>query len=147
MLTINEQLFGIDEAIDEVVISFLKLESVINYKIARDCFLSDQVLQEKIRHFQSLQQEFEELQRYQSIRSEVINKRRALFREKRMIDMDDNVKYLRQNEVAVQDILARLSQKISSAISPDIFVDTGLPLAPHTSHHRNCNKGERKNDV
>ena len=53
MLTIDEQLFDIDEAIDEVAASFLELESVKNYRKAREVFLADTVLQEKIMHFQA----------------------------------------------------------------------------------------------
>ena len=76
MLTIDEQLFDIDEAIDEVAASFLELESVKNYRKAREVFLAD-----------------------------------------------------------------------TSTISSDIFVETGLPLAPHKSHYGNCSKGGRKKHV
>lgn len=48
---------------------------------------------------------------------------------------------LRQSEVAVQKILAELTQDISSVISSAIFVDTGLPLAAHSSHHQCHHKG------
>lgn len=54
MLTIDEQLFDIDETIDEVVASFLELESVKDYRKAREVFLADTILQEKIMHFQAL---------------------------------------------------------------------------------------------
>ena len=57
MLTIDEQLFDIDEAIDEVAASFLELESVKNYRKAREVFLADTVLQEKIMHFQARSEE------------------------------------------------------------------------------------------
>ena len=102
MLTIDEQLFDIDEAIDEVAAAF---------------------------------------------RSEVAEIRRQLFKEKRGIDINEKVSQLRQSEVAVQKNLAELSQKISSTISSDIFVETGLPLAPHKSHYGNCSKGGRKKHV
>lgn len=119
MLTIDEQLFDIDEAIDEVAASFLELESVKNYRKAREVFLADTVLQEKIMHFQALKQSYEDVKSYAAFRS----------------------------EVAVQKNLAELSQKISSTISSDIFVETGLPLAPHKSHYGNCSKGGRKKHV
>lgn len=147
MLTIDEQLFDIDEAIDEVAASFLELESVKNYRKAREVFLADTVLQEKIMHFQALKQSYEDVKSYAAFRSEVAEIRRQLFKEKRGIDINEKVSQLRQSEVAVQKNLAELSQKISSAISSDIFVETGLPLAPHKSHYGNCSKGGRKKHV
>ena len=147
MLTIDEQLFDIDEAIDEVAASFLELESVKNYRKAREVFLADTVLQEKIMHFQALKQSYEDVKSYAAFRSEVAEIRRQLFKEKRGIDINEKVSQLRQSEVAVQKNLAKLSQKISSTISSDIFVETGLPLAPHKSHYGNCSKGGRKKHV
>lgn len=147
MLTIDEQLFDIDEAVDEVVVSFLELESVKQYQKAQESFLADTALQKKIAHFQALKQRYEDVKSYAAFRPEVADLRHQLLKEKRAIDVDEKVSQLRQCEVAVQKILAELSQKISSAISSDIFVDTGLPLAPHKSHHGNCSKGGRKKHV
>ena len=41
----------------------------------------------------------------------------------------------RQAEVALQEVLAELSSLLSQSISSDIFVDTGLPLAPKRPKH------------
>ncbi|XCY66165.1 hypothetical protein ABG807_12180 [Streptococcus iniae] len=50
--------------------------------------------------------------------------------------------YLRYAEVDLQKILAHVSVAIAEAISPTIFVDTGLPLAakkesPHKELYQN----------
>ena len=147
MLTIDEQLFDIDEAIDDVATSFLELESVKQYQTAYESFMADTILQEKITQFQDLKQSYEEAKLYANFRPEVAEKRRQLFREKRAIDLNEKMSRLRQSEVAVQKQLAELSQKIASTISSDVFVDTGLPLASHKSHHGNCSNGERKSHV
>lgn len=147
MLTIDEQLFDIDKAVDDVVTAFLELESVKHYHQAQECFMADTVLQERIAQFQELKQDYETAKRYASFRPEVAEKRRQLFKEKRALDLNEKVSRLRQTEVAVQKQLAELSQKIASTISSDIFVDTGLPLAPHKLHHGNCRNGERENHV
>ena len=82
MLTIDEQLFDIDEAIDEVVASFLELESVKDYRKAREVFLADTMLQEKIMHFQALKQSYEDAKPYAAFRPEVAEMRHQLLRKK-----------------------------------------------------------------
>lgn len=134
MLAIDEHLFEIDEAIDEVAKAFLALDDVQAYLEIKKIFLADAALQESISEFQDLKQSYEEVK-------EIC---RQLLQKKRELDLNRTVSLLRQNEVAVQTILAELTQEISSVISPTIFVDTGLPLAPHKSHHQNCSKGEKR---
>ena len=134
MLAIDEHLFEIDEAIDEVAKAFLALDDVQAYLEIKKIFLADAALQESISEFQDLKQSYEEVK-------EIC---RQLLQKKRELDLNGTVSLLRQNEVAVQTILAELTQEISSVISPTIFVDTGLPLAPHKSHHQNCSKGEKR---
>ncbi|SDO42943.1 Cell fate regulator YlbF, YheA/YmcA/DUF963 family (controls sporulation, competence, biofilm development) [Streptococcus equinus] len=144
MLAIDEQLFEIDEAIDEVAQAFLALDSVKSYLAIQKTFLADKALQGRISHFQALKQSYEEVKDYAAFRPEVKDLRHQLLEEKRALDLDQTVSLLRQNEVAVQKILAELTQEISSVISPMIFVDTGLPLAPHKSHHQHCSKGGKR---
>lgn len=84
------------------------------------------------------------MKEYAVFRPEVKEICRQLLQKKRELDLNRTVSLLRQNEVAVQTILAELTQEISSVISPTIFVDTGLPLAPHKSHHQNCSKEKRE---
>lgn len=141
MLTIDDQLLAIDDAIDEVVAAFLALNSVQDYLAVRQVFLSDKALQEDIAVFQALRQEYEAVEAYAAFRPEVKTLRRQLVQTKRTIDMHEKMSALRQSEVAVQKILAELTQDISSVISSAIFVDTGLPLAAHSSHHQCHHKG------
>ena len=41
-----------------------------------------------------------------------------------------------QAEFDLQTILANLGEEIAQAVSDQIFIDTGLPLAPHKPHHK-----------
>ena len=65
MLTIDDQLLAIDDAIDEVVAAFLALDSVQDYLAVRQVFLSDKALQEDIAVFQALRQEYEAVETMQ----------------------------------------------------------------------------------
>ncbi|UVF02384.1 YlbF family regulator [Streptococcus equinus] len=144
MLAIDEQLFEIDEAIDEVAKAFLTLDAVQAYLEIKKIFLADTALQESISEFQDLKQSYEEVKDYAAFRPEVKEIRRQLLQKKRELDLNSTVSALRQSEVAVQAILADLTQEISSVISPMIFVDTGLPLATPKSHHQHCSKGGKR---
>ena len=56
MLAIDEHLFEIDEAIDEVAKAFLALDDVQAYLEIKKIFLADAALQESISEFQDLKQ-------------------------------------------------------------------------------------------
>lgn len=147
MLIINDQLVAIDEAIDQLVSQIVGLEVAEAYKKARQDFLADQELQKDILYFQSLKEEYDEVKEFASFRPEVSQMRRELFAQKRRIDLNENLIHLRQCEVEFQKLLAQLSKELSQAVSADIFVDTGLPLAPHKPPHksgRGNNIKERK---
>ena len=136
MLSINQKLFAIEDAMEEVVVTFLQLDSVQQYKKVRRDFLLDDELQKSILAFQDLQDNYQEVKDFTEYRPEVQELRRHLFQKKRELDIHKKVVKLRQSEVAVQEVLASLSQRITIAVSGDIFVDTGLPLAPHKPSHQ-----------
>ena len=64
------------------------------------------------------------------------NMKRQVLRMKRQIDLNEVVIAYRQAELDLQAIMASLSQDIAQAVSDQIFIDTGLPLAPHKPHHK-----------
>ena len=148
MLNIDEQLLDVDDAIEELLIALFELETVKNFKKSKEQFLLDESLQKDIQKFQELQNQYEEIKEFEAFRPEVKEVKRRLFQQKRLLDINEKVILLRQNEVAVQEILASLSQAIAASISKDIFVDTGLPLASHKPVHKKGNNiRERKIDV
>lgn len=150
MLSINQELVAIDEAIDEVAQSFLNLSLVAEYKEKKSDFLSDLELQERINEFQVLKEDYDSIKAFAPYRSDLSQLRRQLFSRKREIDLNPKVIAYRQAEVALQEVLAKLTSSLTEVISTSIFVDTGLPLASHKPIHgkgRGENIREKESDV
>ncbi|WP_422803073.1 YlbF family regulator [Streptococcus sp. FT1-106] len=135
MLSINQELYEIDDAIDEVVRAFLKLPVVQEYRQTRLAFLQSEDIQVAISDFQNCQEQYEEVKEFLAFRPDVAQLRRQLLSKKRTLDTHPKVIAYRQAEVALQEVLAELSSLLSQSISSDIFVDTGLPLAPKRPKH------------
>ena len=136
MLIINEELLAIDQAIDCLVSYFLKLPEVENYRLKRQKFENDRELQEQLFAFQELKDSYDTAKEYEAFRPDVRELKRQVLRMKRQIDLNEVVIGYRQAEFDLQTILANLGEEIAQAVSNQIFIDTGLPLAPHKPHHK-----------
>lgn len=136
MLIINEELLAIDQAIDCLVSYFLKLPEVENYRLKRQKFENDRELQGQLFAFQELKDSYEEVKEYAAFRPDVRELKRQMLRMKRQIDLNEVVVSYRQAEFDLQTILATLGEEIAQAVSDQIFIDSGLPLAPHKPHHK-----------
>ncbi|MEY8700524.1 YlbF family regulator [Streptococcus ferus] len=136
MLEINDQFFAIEAATERLLKELLKQPEVEVYRQAKKRFETDQALQADIAAFQALQVEFDSQKDYLAFRPEIKAQRRQLLTQKRHLDLNDKVLALRQAEVAVQEILAQISSRLAETVSAAIFVDTGLPLAPHKPPHQ-----------
>ena len=139
MLIINKELLAIDQAIDCLVSYFLKLPEVENYRLKRQKFENDRELQEQLFAFQELKDSYDTAKEYEAFRPDVRELKRQVLRMKRQIDLNEVVIGYRQAEFDLQTILANLGEEIAQAVSDQIFIDSGLPLAPHKPHH---NKGD-----
>ena len=129
MLIINEELLAIDQAIECLVSYFLKLPEVENYRLKRQKFENDRELQEQLFAFQELKDSYDAAKAYEAFRPDVRELKRQVLRMKRQIDLNEA-------EFDLQTILANLGEEIAQAVSNQIFIDTGLPLAPHKPHHK-----------
>ena len=136
MLIINEELLVIDQAIECLVSYFLKLPEVENYRLKRQKFENDRELQEQLFAFQKLKDSYDTAKAYEAFRPDVRELKRQVLRMKRQIDLNEVVIGYRQAEFDLQTILANLGEEIAQAVSDQIFIDTGLPLAPHKPHHK-----------
>ena len=136
MLIINEELLAIDQAIDCLVSYFLKLPEVENYRLKRQKFENDRGLQEQLFAFQELKDSYDAAKAYEAFRPDVRELKRQVLRMKRQIDLNEVVIGYRRAEFDLQTILANLGEEIAQAVSDQIFIDTGLPLAPHKPHHK-----------
>ena len=136
MLIINEELLAIDQAIDCLVSYFLKLPEVENYRLKRQKFENDRELQEQLFAFQELKDSYYTAKEYEAFRPDVRELKRQVLRMKRQIDLNEVVIGYRQAEFDLQTILANLGEEIAQAVSDQIFIDSGLPLAPNKPHHK-----------
>ena len=130
MLIINEELLAIDQAIECLVSYFLKLPEVENYRLKRQKFENDRELQEQLFAFKELKDSYDTAKAYEAFRPDVRELKRQVLRMKRQIDLNEVVIGYRQAEFDLQTILANLGEEIAQAVSDQIFIDTGLPLAP-----------------
>ena len=122
MLIINEQLFEIDDLIDEVVKDFLELPEVAAYRALKTTFEEDEDLQAKL-------QLLTDNQEYIAFRPELAQLRKEIL-------LNEKVYQLRIAENDLQELLSELTKDISSAISAHIFVDENLPLKGGSRHGR-----------
>ncbi|EEK10836.1 YlbF family regulator [Streptococcus salivarius] len=136
MLIINEELLVIDQAIDSLVSHFLMLPEVDAYRLSRQQFENDKELQKQLFAFQELKDSYDTAKAYEAFRPDVRELKCQVLRMKRQIDLNEVVIGYRQAEFDLQTILANLGEEIAQAVSDQIFIDTGLPLAPHKPHHK-----------
>ena len=136
MLIINEELLAIDQAIDSLVLHFLRLPEVENYRLKQQRFKNARELQELLLEFQELKESHDKAKGYEAFRADVRDLKRQVLRMKRQIDLNEVVIGYRQAELDLQIILASHGEEVAQAISNKIFIDTGLPLAPHKPHHK-----------
>lgn len=122
MLIINEQLFEIDDLIDEVIKDFLNLPEVNAYRALKKAFEEDEDLQFKL-------QLLTDNQDYIAFRPELVQLRKELL-------LNEKVYQLRVAENDLQELLSELTKDITSAISEHIFVDENLPLKGGSRHGR-----------
>jgi cell fate (sporulation/competence/biofilm development) regulator YlbF (YheA/YmcA/DUF963 family) len=122
VLHIDNNLLEIDSSIDEIVAELLKSDEVMLYRKARENFLKDEKLQNKIA---VLQQNID----FIPFRSDL----RELQRE---INLNEKVYQLKLAENDLQEILSNLTKAITYSISKNIPIDENLPLRGGGHHQR-----------
>lgn len=135
MLEIDDQFFAIEEATEALVQELLCQAEVRHYQAVKRLFEQDRKLQERLKRFQKQKEAYENQKAFLAFWTDVRDLKRQLLAEKRSLDLDEKVIALRQAEVGLQQLLARVSECLAQAVSLDIFVDTGLPLAPRRPKH------------
>lgn len=135
MLEIDEDLLVIDDAIDSLVEAILASPQAQAYQVSKADLVADSELQIQLATFRELRASYEEQKEFAKYRPEIAQLRRRVLRLKRQIDLTQTMQDFRAAEVALQRLLAEVTQQLAQTISTDIFVDTGLPLAPHHQQH------------
>ena len=91
MLIINEELLAIDQAIDNLVLHFLRLPEVENYRLKQQRFKNARELQELLLEFQELKESYDKAKGYEAFRADVRDLKRQVLRMKRQIDLNEVV--------------------------------------------------------
>ncbi|KHD45753.1 YlbF family regulator [Streptococcus hongkongensis] len=133
MLVINEDLIIIEDAIDSLVNELVSSPEFINYKEKLKIVDNDHELQESISELKQLTDNYTQ-EEFIRFRPELREMRKSILAKKKELDTSPNIIALRYAEIACQEILAKISQQLASAVSPTIFIDTGLPLASRKKH-------------
>ncbi|HEL0610332.1 TPA: YlbF family regulator [Streptococcus equi subsp. zooepidemicus] len=129
MLIINEELFAIERAILQLVQDIRTSSQYQAYALAKKAFEADLALQTELALFEELKQDLlESCPDARALRCQLLH-------QKRQLDLHPLVADLRLAQVDLQEVLATISTAIAEAVSEDILVDTGLPLATNRPRH------------
>ncbi|MCS4488748.1 YlbF family regulator [Streptococcus sciuri] len=146
MLIVDNQLLELDDAIEELVLAIVQTDEAKAYQNTKAAFDTDDVLQDMLADFSAKKEDYENLAAYGTVLPEVMDKKKELYKLKRKLDLYPTVIAFRQSEVALQELLATVAKALAQAVSSKIFVDTGLPLAPHKAPHRKKGRTIRESD-
>lgn len=146
MLIIDDQLLELDDTIEELVTAITQTEQAKTYQVSKIAFDTDESLQEMIADFTLKKTAYEQVADYAAYLPEVKDKKKVLYKLKRQLDLHPKVIAFRQAEVALQELLASVTTALAQAVSPKVFVDTGLPLAPHKAPHKKNGSTIRESD-
>ena len=140
MLIINEELLAIDQAIDSLVLHFLRLPEVENYRLKRQKLENTRELQELLLEFQELKESYDKAKEYESFRPDVRDLKRQVLRMKRQIDLNEVIIGYRQAEFDLQIILASLGEEVAQAAPPVtlFFVQSRLLTSAHVVSTISC---------
>ncbi|MBM7643593.1 YlbF family regulator [Streptococcus loxodontisalivarius] len=136
MLIIDESLFELEDAADDLVAAFWELPEAKIYQNALQAFENDGQLQEDVSLFVALRERFEEQKDYIKFRPEVRELKKQVLAQKRKVDTNEKMQNLRQAQTTLQSLLSDLAQDLSNVVSEDIFVDRALPFSPHKRPHK-----------
>lgn len=125
----------IDEAVDQLV-EVLKDHPVFQeYQDSKQRMLTDVGTEKKRNYFYQCKNDYERISDYGKYAPGWKEKRQAVQKAKRQLDMDENMALFRQKETQVQMILDKICQEVSGQISSTIKVDAGNPFFTTKSSH------------
>jgi len=130
---ITENLFAIEEKIQELAELIANSDQAKNYYLASKKCLNDNkaiLLEQKL---QSADDAFSQIQEYGSHYPDYKEKKHAFYQAKRAYDLYGSVADMHLAEADVQSILDEIALKIANKVSKKIVVKTGNPFANHQS--------------
>ncbi|KAF1302760.1 YlbF family regulator [Enterococcus saccharolyticus] len=124
----DDQFFEIEDQIQEVLVCLQQSNTYQNYLENKKKLYADEEVQIVRADFLQKKEAFERIEAYGSYAPDHREKRRALRKAKRVLDVHPLVAEFRFSETELQGILDEMTIKIAHCISDDIKVDTGNPF-------------------
>ncbi|MFV0561219.1 MAG: YlbF family regulator [Enterococcus sp.] len=135
-MIINEELFELEDQCERVITAILSSESFSDYKKAKNTLESSETVKNLKNEFQQQKDRFDRIASYGEYAPSYKEEKRALWRKKRKLDMNDTVAKFRLEETNLQGILDSIGQTIAETISEEIKVDAGNPF--FETKHSGC---------
>ncbi len=124
----DDHFFEIDDQVNELINRLLASTSFKSYGQAREQLERDDVAQTLKEEFNQKKATFEKIESYGKYAPDFTEKRRALRKSKRALDLTSSVADFRACEMQFQTILDKIVIEIAGSITPDIQVETGNPF-------------------
>lgn len=124
-MIINEELFAIESQCDEVIQSINHSKAMTDFQIAKSALDASQEAQIKITRFNETKSKFENIEQYGSYAPGFQELKKAVFQQKREMDLDDVIYNYRIAERDLQVQLDLIANKLATAISENILVSAG----------------------
>lgn len=124
----TDELLAIEDTIDLLCHNIIECDVVKNYVVTKVALLKNAETQQKVTAFEQAKRSFERVEPYGNHAPDYTEKRRALRKQKRLLDTDERIMRFRVAERELQEVLDYISYDIAQSISPDIKVDAGNPF-------------------
>ncbi|HAQ2538534.1 TPA: YlbF family regulator [Enterococcus faecium] len=143
-MIVNEELFQLEDQCLQVAEMIKKSKTMASYlehkqsmeESAKVCQLKEAFLSKK-EAFLSKKEAFENVAAYGEYAPDYREKKRAVRKAKRQLDMDEHVAAFRYSETQLQSLLDQIVQVLAEEVSNEIKVDAGSPFF-ETKKHFGC---------
>lgn len=141
MIMTSDWVFILDE-VDELSAMILSSEQAQNLRLAYTAVYEDADLSAKIKAFQRLKDQYEEVQRFGKYHPDYNTIMKQIRTDKRQLDLDDRVAMFKVAENDYQDLLDEISLLIGHSVSEAVKVPVSNPfLASSSSCGTGCGTG------
>ncbi|WP_332632219.1 YlbF family regulator [Halalkalibacter flavus] len=130
----------IDEA-SELGQAIIKSDVYQQYMLAKKELQADPNAQERIRKFNQLKDQYEEVQRFGKYHPDYDKVSKDIRQVKREVDLTEAVSVFKKAERELESLLNEISEIVARAVSDTIKVPTGNPFFDNMSCSGGCSTG------
>ncbi|GFK24410.1 YlbF family regulator [Tetragenococcus halophilus] len=124
----NEQLFAIENQMDNLYEVLIKSATFQNYLKQKSLMYEDKKVRELRADFIAKKEDFETVAAYGKYAPDYREKQLALRKAKRALDLHPKVAEFRLAETDLQSVLDTIGSKVASTVSEGVKVDAGTPF-------------------